>query len=183
MERNIIMAGFGGQGVMLMGKLLGYAVNGSSDQGITFFPSYGAEQRGGTANCYVVISDDMVGSPMPSVADDLIALNQPSLDKFADRLKPGGVLFINSSIVKRVPDRTDIKVVTAPVTELSIEMGSEKVLNVIMLGVYIGYTGVIAADIMLDTIVKKLGKKESMLAVNRAAFLTGLEIGKQARNS
>ena len=158
MERNIIMAGFGGQGVMLMGKLLGYAVNGSSDQGITFFPSYGAEQRGGTANCYVVISDDMVGSPMPSFADDLIALNQPSLDKFADRLKPGGVLFINSSIVKRVPQRADIKIVAAPVTELSIEMGSEKVLNVIMLGVYIGYTGVIAEDIMLETIIKKLGK-------------------------
>jgi len=180
MERNIIMAGFGGQGVMLMGKLLGYAVNGSSDQGITFFPSYGAEQRGGTANCYVVISDDFVGSPMPSLADDLIVLNQPSLDKFADRLKTGGTLFINSSIVKRVPERTDIKIVAAPVTELSIEMGSEKVLNVIMLGVYIGYTGAIAEEIMLETIIKKLGKKESMIAINKAAFLKGLEIGKRA---
>lgn len=182
MERNIIMAGFGGQGVMLMGKLMGYAVNGFSDQGITFFPSYGAEQRGGTANCYVVISDDQVGSPMPSIADDLIALNQPSLDKFADQLKTGGTLFVNSSIVKRIPDRSDIAVVSAPVTELSIEMGSEKVLNVIMLGVYIGYTGVIADDIMLDTIIKKLGKKESMIALNKAAFLKGLEIGKQAAN-
>ena len=180
MERTIILAGFGGQGVMLMGKLLGYAVNGSSDQGITFFPSYGAEQRGGTANCYVVISDGQVGSPMPQAADDLIVLNQPSLDKFADHLKAGGTLFVNSSIVKNIPERADITVVAAPVTELSIEMGSEKVLNVIMLGVYVGCTGVIAEDIMLDTIIKKLGKKESMIAVNKAAFLKGLEIGKKA---
>lgn len=180
MEQNIIMAGFGGQGVMLMGKLLSYAASDSTSLNVTFFPSYGAEQRGGTANCYVVLSDELVGSPMPGLADDLIVLNQPSLDKFAAQLRPGGTLFINSSIVKRVPSDPDINVVSAPVTELSIEMGSEKVLNVIMLGVYIGYTGIIADDIMLATVLQKLGKKESMIAINQAAFLKGLEIGKTA---
>lgn len=180
MEKNIIMAGFGGQGVMLMGKLLSYAASDSTNLNVTFFPSYGAEQRGGTANCYVVLSDEMVGSPMPGLSDDLIVLNQPSLDKFASHLKTGGTLFINSSIVKRLPERSDINVVAAPVTELSIEMGSEKVLNVIMLGVYIGYTGIIPDDIMLSTVLQKLGKKESMIAINKAAFLKGLEIGKAA---
>ena len=181
MEKNIIMAGFGGQGVMLMGKLLSYAASDSTDLNVTFFPSYGAEQRGGTANCYVVLADEMVGSPMPGLADDLIVLNQPSLDKFVSNLKTGGTLFINSSIVKRLPERSDINVVAAPVTELSIEMGSEKVLNVIMLGVYIGYTGIIPDDIMLNTVLQKLGKKESMIAINKAAFLKGLEIGKAAQ--
>jgi len=183
MEKNIIMAGFGGQGVMLMGKLLSSAASESTALNVTFFPSYGAEQRGGTANCYVVLADEMVGSPMPSLTDDLIVLNQPSMDKFVSHLKPGGTLFINSSIVKRLPERTDINIVEAPVTELSIEMGSEKVLNVIMLGVYIGYTGIIADDIMLNTVLQKLGKKESMIAINKAAFLKGIEIGKAARNS
>ena len=89
MEKDIIMAGFGGQGVMLMGKLLSYAASESTELHVTFFPSYGAEQRGGTANCYVVLSDETVGSPMPRQADDLIVLNQTSLDKFASHLRTG----------------------------------------------------------------------------------------------
>ena len=117
MEKDIIMAGFGGQGVMLMGKLLSYAASESTELHVTFFPSYGAEQRGGTANCYVVLSDETVGSPMPRQADDLIVLNQTSLDKFASHLRPGGTLFINSSIVNRLPDRSDISVVAVPVTQ------------------------------------------------------------------
>lgn len=180
MERNIIMAGFGGQGVMLMGKLLCFAVNGYSDQGVTFFPSYGAEQRGGTANCYVVVSDERVGSPMPSRADDLIVLNQPPLNKFADKLKTGGTLFVNSSIVKDLPDRSDIRIVSVPATELALEIGNERTLNIIMLGVYTGYTGLVPEDVMLDTVVKKLGKKPSMITVNQVAFRKGLEIGKKA---
>ena len=181
MEKDIIMAGFGGQGVMLMGKLLSYAANESTELHVTFFPSYGAEQRGGTANCYVVLSDETVGSPMPRQADDLIVLNQTSLDKFASHLRPGGTLFINSSIVNRLPDRSDISVVSVPVTQLSIDMGNEKVLNVIMLGAFIGYTGIIPENVMLDTVLKKLGKKESMIAVNKAAFLKGVELGRAAK--
>ena len=181
MEKDIIMAGFGGQGVMLMGKLLSYAASESTELHVTFFLSYGAEQRGGTANCYVVLSDETVGSPMPRQADDLIVLNQTSLDKFASHLRPGGTLFINSSIVNRLPDRSDISVVSVPVTQLSIDMGNEKVLNVIMLGAFIGYTGIIPENVMLDTVLKKLGKKESMIAVNKAAFLKGVELGRAAK--
>ena len=118
---------------------------------------------------------------MPRQADDLIVLNQTSLDKFASHLRPGGTLFINSSIVNRLPDRSDISVVSVPVTQLSIDMGNEKVLNVIMLGAFIGYTGIIPENVMLDTVLKKLGKKESMIAVNKAAFLKGVELGRAAK--
>jgi len=180
MEKNIIMAGFGGQGVMLMGKLLSFATCDSTDLNVTFFPSYGAEQRGGTANCYVVISDEMIGSPMAGLTDDLIVLNQASMDKFENRIKPGGTIFANTSIVNRFPDRSDIRIVGAPATEIAIEMGSEKVLNIIMLGIYIGFTGILPAQIVLDTILKKLGKKANMIAMNKAAFERGLEIGRQA---
>ena len=181
MEKNIIMAGFGGQGVMLMGKLLSYATCESTDKNVTFFPSYGAEQRGGTANCYVVISDEMVGSPMPYTTDYLVALNQPSLEKFVANVKPGGVVFYNSSITDQLPDRKDVTYVAAPVSDLSIEMGSEKVLNVIMLGVLVGYTEVLPADVVEATVLKKLGKKESLIPVNKAAFEKGLELGRAAR--
>jgi 2-oxoglutarate ferredoxin oxidoreductase subunit gamma len=100
METNVLVAGFGGQGIMMLGKLLSHAACDSAQKNVTFFPSYGAEQRGGTANCYVVISDEPIGVPVGDVMDDLIVMNGPSLDRFVDTLKKGGNLFINSSIVK-----------------------------------------------------------------------------------
>ena len=100
MERNLMVAGFGGQGVMTLGKFLAEATCESTDKNVTFFPSYGAEQRGGTANCYVVISDDDIGAPLGDQMDDLIVMNDPSLSKFLYKLVPGGTLYINSSIVK-----------------------------------------------------------------------------------
>jgi len=134
MERNLMVAGFGGQGVMLLGKMLSYATCEATDKNVTFFPSYGAEQRGGTANCYVVISDEEVGAPLGDAMDDLIVMNDPSLNKFLYKLVPGGTLFINSSIVTSRVERTDVKVVSVPVTEMALEMGNPKVLNIIMLG-------------------------------------------------
>ena len=152
METNLCVAGFGGQGVMTLGKFLADATCNSTDKKITFFPSYGAEQRGGTANCFVVISDDEIGAPLGDVMDDLIVMNGPSLTKFLPTLRPGGNLFINSSIVDEgAVDRTDVKVVKAPVTELALEMGNAKVLNVIMLGVYVGYTQVIDPAVVWQT--------------------------------
>ncbi|GHS94503.1 2-oxoacid:ferredoxin oxidoreductase subunit gamma [Synergistales bacterium] len=181
MERNIMVAGFGGQGVMVMGKLLSNAVCDSTTQNVTFFPSYGAEQRGGTANCYVVISDEPVGSPMSDTVDDLVIMNGPSLNKFLGKLKPGGILFINNTIVKDAVSRDDVAIVKAPVTDISLELGNPKVLNVIMLGVYIGYTGILSEELMLATILGQLGKKASLLELNKTAFARGLEIGKAAK--
>lgn len=133
MERNLMVAGFGGQGVMTLGKFLAEATCDSTDKNVTFFPSYGAEQRGGTANCYVVISDEKIGAPLGDTMDDLIVMNGPSLNKFLYKLVPGGTLYINSSIVNDEITRSDVKVVKAPVTELALELGNAKVLNIIML--------------------------------------------------
>ena len=181
METNLLVAGFGGQGVMTLGKFLASATCDSTDKNVTFFPSYGAEQRGGTANCYVVISDDMVGTPVGDKMDDLIVMNEPSLNRFLGILKPGGTLFINSSIVTSEIERDDVKVVKAPVTEMALEMGNSKVLNVIMLGVYVGYTEVVDPAIVWDTIEHKLGKKPKLLPLNKMAFEKGLEIGRAQR--
>lgn len=181
METNLCVAGFGGQGVMTLGKFLATATCDSTDKNVTFFPSYGAEQRGGTANCFVVISDEAVGAPLGDVMDDLIVMNGPSLNRFIKTLKSGGTLFINSSIVSEETGRTDIKVVKAPVTEMALEMGNSKVLNIIMLGVYIGFTGVVSPEVVWDTIEHKLGKKPKLLPLNKEAFEKGLKMGRSQR--
>lgn len=181
METNLCVAGFGGQGVMTLGKFLASATCDSTDKNVTFFPSYGAEQRGGTANCFVVISDEEIGAPLGDVMDDLIVMNGPSLKKFIKTLKPGGTLFINSSIVPEETGREDIKLVKAPVTQMALEMGNAKVLNVIMLGVYIGYTEVVSSEVVWDTIEHKLGKKPKLLPLNKEAFEKGLELGRSQR--
>jgi 2-oxoglutarate ferredoxin oxidoreductase subunit gamma len=182
METNLCVAGFGGQGVMSLGKFLSQATCDSTDKNVTFFPSYCAEQRGGTANCYVVISDEMIGAPLGDVMDDLIVMNGPSLNKFIGTLKEGGRLFINSSIVKDEIKRTDIEVIEAPVTELALEMGNAKVLNVIMLGVYVGYTEVVDPEIVWSTVEHKLSKKPKLLPLNKQAFEKGLEIGRAQKH-
>ena len=148
METNLCVAGFGGQGVMTLGKFLASATCDATNKNVTFFPSYGAEQRGGTANCFVVISDEEIGAPLGDVMDDLIVMNGPSLKKFLPTLKKGGTLFINSSIVSDDIGRDDVKLVKAPVTEMALEMGNAKVLNVIMLGVYVGYTEVVPPEVV-----------------------------------
>ncbi len=181
METNLCVAGFGGQGVMTLGKFLATATCDSTDKNVTFFPSYGAEQRGGTANCFVVISDEMVGAPLGDVMDDLIVMNEPSLDRFIGTLKQGGTLFVNSSIVKKEIVRQDIKVVSAPVTELALTLGNAKVLNVIMLGVYVGYTEVVSPEVVWQEIEHKLGQKPKLLPLNKEAFEKGLEIGRAQR--
>ena len=167
METNLCVAGFGGQGVMTLGKFLADATCNSTDKNVTFFPSYGAEQRGGTANCFVVISDEAIGAPLGDVMDDLIVMNGPSLKKFIGTLKSGGTLFINSSIVSDDIGRDDVKLVKAPVTELALEMGNAKVLN-----------EVIDPAIVWQTIEHKLSSKPKLLPLNKQAFEKGLELGR-----
>lgn len=181
MEKNLCVAGFGGQGVMTLGKFYAQAVCESTEKNVTFFPSYGAEQRGGTANCFVAVSDESIGAPVGDQMDELIVMNEPSLHKFLPTLKPGGTLFLNSSIIGCKPEREDIRVVPAPITRLALEIGSAKVLNIIMLGVYIGYTHALAPDLMWRTIEEKLGKKPKLVPLNKKAFERGLQIGEDAR--
>lgn len=178
MEINLCAAGFGGQGIMTLGKLLAQAACTSEGRCVTFFPSYGAEQRGGTANCYVVLSDGFIGAPLADTLDDLIVMNEASLDKFLPRLRSGGRLFVNSSIVKKPLARQDVRPVYVPATELALQMGSAKVLNVIMLGAYVGATEAVSGDLVWQAIERKLAAKPKLLPLNRTAFEKGLALGK-----
>lgn len=178
MEINLCAAGFGGQGVMTLGKLLAQAACASEGRYVTFFPSYGAEQRGGTANCYVVLSDEFIGAPIADAPDDLIVMNEASLDKFLPRLRSGGWLFVNSSIVKKIPARRDICTIYVPATELALQLGSAKVLNVIMLGAYVGATEAVPRELVWQEIARKLATRPRLLPLNHEAFEKGLELGK-----
>lgn len=181
MELNLMVAGFGGQGVMMIGKLLSQSICDSTDYNVTFFPSYGAQQRGGTANCYVVISDREVGSPKPNVVDQLVVMNDVSMVKFQGNVKDGGIIFTNSSLVKSGAENDAVTVVPIPVTEMAMELGRLKVLNIVMLGAYIGYTQLIDENLVLDCILRLLGKKPEFIELNKKAFAMGLEAGRNAR--
>ncbi len=181
METNLCVAGFGGQGIMTLGKFLAEAVCNATDKNVTFLPTYGAEQRGGTANCFVAISDEPIGTPMADEMDELIVMNQPSCVKFVGTLKKEGTLFINSSIVSDEIPRSDLKVVKAPVTEIALELGNSKVLNIVMLGVYVGYTSVLDPEVLWKTLAKKLAKKPELLALNEKAYAKGLALGQMQR--
>lgn len=182
METNICIAGFGGQGVMTIGKFLAQAVCDCTELNTVFFPTYGAEQRGGTANCFVVISDQKIGTPRADKMDDLIIMNNPSLAKFIKTLKPGGNLFINDTIVTDEIKRKDINIIRVPATEIALALGNPKVLNVIMLGAYVGYTEIFPVDVMWKTIEQKLSKKPVLLPQNRQAFEKGLALGCSQRS-
>ena len=181
MERNLMIAGFGGQGVMTMGKLLAEATSQATDLNVTFFPSYGAAMRGGTANCYVVISDEPIGAPVSYSLEDLVVMNGPSLHKFLPNLKPGGTLFVNSTIVTDPIERDDIKVIEAPVTQMAIDIKNERALNVIMLGVYVGATDAVPEDVIIKGIEHKFEKKPKLIEPNIEAFKMGLEIGRKQK--
>lgn len=182
MEKTLIIAGFGGQGVMVIGQLLAYTACETTDKKVTFFPSYGAEQRGGTANCYVVISDDEIGAPKVNKADYLVVLNQPSMDRFGDSVKFGGVVFVNSSIVSSIPPYKDVEIVSVDAGNLAISLGNPKVMNMVIAGAIIGYSELLPPDKVLQTAFNKLGAKRPELnLLNEKAFRLGYEIGVKAR--
>ena len=133
MKDEIIIAGFGGQGVLSMGKILAYAAL-ENDLEVTWMPSYGPEQRGGTANVTVIISDETISSPILDTYDTAVILNQQSLDKFEEKVKPGGVLIYDPYGIHRAPTRTDITIVPVDAMEATIEMGQAKSYNMILLG-------------------------------------------------
>jgi 2-oxoglutarate ferredoxin oxidoreductase subunit gamma len=133
MQKEIIIAGFGGQGVLFGGQVLAYAAMDTGWQ-VTWIPSYGPEMRGGTANCTVIIADDEIGSPLVKHPPLAIALNLPSFDKYEELLAPGGTLIVNQSMVDRVAKRTDIHVIFVPCNEIAEEIGDRKLLNMVAVG-------------------------------------------------
>jgi 2-oxoglutarate ferredoxin oxidoreductase subunit gamma len=172
-----IFAGFGGQGVLLIGQILAYAGMYES-KNTTWFPAYGAEVRGGTANCSVVISDEPIGSPVISEPEIIVAMNRPSLERFEGMLKPGGTLFYNSSIIEVKPKRTDIKAVAIPANDIANELGNPRVANMVVLGAILKSTGVVNIDTVTKVLQDKVftGKKKDLITINRKALEKGMEL-------
>ena len=173
MEKSVLLAGFGGQGVMTMGQILGYAATNIGLKA-TYFPSYGAEQRGGTANCTVVVSDQEIGSPIRNQLDAVIAMNEPSLVRFSDCVKEGGILLINSSLVHLDQMDGDVKVFRIPAGEIAHKIGNEKAVNLVMLGAYIAIIKTIDPETIRFMIGEKLGKNPELAVKNLLAFEAGI---------
>lgn len=174
-NQEIVIAGFGGQGILSAGRLLAYA-GMLDDKNVSWLPSYGPEMRGGTANCHVVISDEPVGSPILNTATALIVMNGPSLDKFENFVVPGGLIITDSSLVERVPKRTDVTVVRIPATKMASDMGNLAYANIIILGTLIARTGAVTKESFVEALKKVLPEKKHYLIPEEVKALeTGME--------
>jgi len=168
---KLFFAGSGGQGIILMGQMVTYAAM-FEDKATTYYPSYGPEMRGGTANCTVIVSDKEVSSPLIYEADCVVAMNLPSLIKFEPLVKAGGTLLINSSIVDRKATRTDIRVLEVPTNEIAAEIGNPRGANMVMLGAAIRATNVVSQNTVERVMREKAftGKKADTIPLNIKAF-------------
>lgn len=175
MTKKTIFAGFGGQGVLMMGYVL--AVSAMRDgKNVTYLPSYGAEVRGGTANCTVVVSDEEIFSPVASSPEYAVIMNKPSLARYESMIKEGGVIVLNSSLIDTNPSRTDLTVLRVPANDMAKELGSDRTINMIMLGAFVQQTGITTLDSIMNglgEIVK--GKKPAVMELNRKGLDKGAE--------
>ena len=176
MKEEILIAGFGGQGVLSMGKILAYA--GLMDNlEVTWMPSYGPEQRGGTANVTVILSDASISSPALDTYDTVVALNQQSLDKFESKVKPGGTLIYDPSGIHHLPTRTDVTVVPVDAMQASIELKNSKTYNMILLGALLKLRPVVPVDAVLRGLKKTLPERHHhLLPLNEQALLKGMSL-------
>ena len=176
MKKEILIAGFGGQGALSIGKNI---VEAGLAEGlnVTWAPSYGPEMRGGTANCSVVVSDKMVGSPVFTYSDDLIAMNGPSLDKFAPFVKEGGRIFVNSSVVDYKYEREGVTVYYIDSDNISHNLGNRKASNMVMLGAYVAATKIVKPE-TIEKMIEEIftGKKAALVPLNIDAFHAGMDL-------
>jgi 2-oxoglutarate ferredoxin oxidoreductase subunit gamma len=177
MQTEVIMSGFGGQGLMMIGKLLAKA-GLQEGKDVTWLPSYGPEMRGGTANCTVVIADHPIGSPLISSPRAALVMNQPSLEKFAPTLRKDGILVINSTMIPVNSDRTDLHAFRIRADDIAQELGSRRSANLVMLGAFIGLEEVVSPETLIKTIEAAFASKKKFLDVNRKTFLKGYEMAK-----
>jgi 2-oxoglutarate ferredoxin oxidoreductase subunit gamma len=170
-----IFSGFGGQGVLMMGYTLAHGAM-SAGYHVTYLPAYGAEVRGGTANCTVAVSDDEIASPIASEPDHIVVLNTPSLYTFQNRMASGGGLFLNSSIVLVEPSRHDVQVFKVPSSEMAEKIGNARAANTVMMGAFIKKPGLVQPDVYLKSLEEVMGsKKKSIVEINRKAFAAGYD--------
>lgn len=174
-DQRILMAGFGGQGIMLMGQALATAAMAEGKE-VSWLPSYGPEMRGGTANCAVILSDKPIRSPIiDQDASSAIIMNAPSFDSFEHRVRPSGFLLLNSSLVTREPSRTDVQIVRVPGTDLASELNNVRVANMIMLGAWLEITSYLTLESIVDVLRSTFGtKKPELVELNRSALEVGM---------
>jgi len=183
MTNDVLMAGFGGQGMLLAGKILAHA---AMDQGlsVSWLPSYGPEMRGGTANVIVRISSDPIASPLVSRPGNLLVMNLPSLEKFAPMVAPGGVIVVNSTLISRDPGRDDCRVVNVDARKVASAAGSQRASNFVMLGAYVGATCVVPVESVEKAIAEEFtGSKADFVPGNQAAFRAGVAVGLESEVS
>ena len=175
MQSEVQFAGFGGQGIMLMGQIMAQT---AMDQGyeVVWIPSYGPEMRGGTAYCTVVISDRPIGSPIIRNPKHLVAMNRPSLEKFAPTVQSGGTIFINSSIISIDAGRDDVDVIKVPIIEIAKELGNIKTANIVALAAFVSRSQVVDFELLRESVKNKFAKREKLIPLNMKA----LEEGKKA---
>ena len=175
MYQGIRISGFGGQGIISAGILLAQA-GMIENKHVSWFPAYGAEMRGGTANCSVVVSSDEVASPIVARPDTVIVMNEPSLAKFEPMLKPGGLLIINSSLVNSKPQRSDIRVAYVACNKIAEEIGTTKIANMVALGAFMGLTGALGVEAISKALPKVFKRaKPELLELNVQALKKGAE--------
>jgi 2-oxoglutarate ferredoxin oxidoreductase subunit gamma len=178
MQKEIIIAGFGGQGVLFGGQVLAVAAMDAGKE-VTWIPSYGPEMRGGTANCTVVIADEEIGSPLVEHPPLAVALNLPSFDKYEELLQPGGTLVVNQSMVDRGPKRTDIKVLLVPCNQIAEEIGSRKLVNMVAIGALVSALPELGLDALEKALTDHLpARHKAMLDQNHEALCRGFAAAK-----
>ncbi len=170
-----IFSGFGGQGVLMMGYSFAHGAM-SAGYHVTYLPSYGAEVRGGTANCTVAVSDEEIASPVASEPEYIVALNNPSVQTFQNKIAAGGSMFLNSSIIEVYPNRKDITIYEIPAGEISEKLGNPRTANVVMMGALLKQIGLVPPEIYLKSLETILGKKKkSIMESNEKAFHMGYD--------
>lgn len=181
LNEEIIIAGFGGQGVLSMGQTLGYAamVEGKN---VSWMPSYGPEMRGGTANCITIVSDDTISSPIVSKFDTGILLNQPSMDKFESRIKPGGIIVYESTNILHASQRQDIGIYAIPAADEANKLNNVKVANMILLGAFLERKPIVSINGIMEALKKVLPERyHNLLPINRKALEVGAELIKKLK--
>ena len=170
-----VFAGFGGQGVLSMGLNLAQAAM-LEGKNVTYLPSYGAEVRGGTANCTVAVSDEEIASPVASSPDFIVAMNQPSLVRFQNQIQSGGVLFINSSLIEAEVSRGDIEIIRVPANSIAEKLGSPKSANMVMLGAFTKKSNLVSVTSVIEELKSTLKNKQKLIAINKKALMTGYDL-------
>ena len=181
MKQSFVFSGSGGQGIMSAGIMLAHAAIDMTKHA-TFLPEYGPEQRGGSAKCTVIISDDEIVSPLTKKCDNLVAMNEQAYNKFQDDIKEGGILVVNSSRITSEIDRDDVKVIAVPVDDIALEVGNIKVANIVIIGALIGATDIVSKDIFVSSLEEKFKeKKPIILEMNMKALEKGIAFGQQIK--